>query len=82
MVWSRFTDHVREKLPGNSLKDVIKGLRLFQVDVESLKKAVSRLLEESPSLEQVDETSLQRLLVLLGDAGVSGEEKSGIVVLR
>lgn len=82
MVWSRFTDHVREKLPGNSLKDVIKGLRLLQVDVESLKKAVSRLLEESPSLEQVDETSLQRLLVLLGDAGVSGEEKSGIVVLR
>ena len=82
MVWSRFTDHVREKLPGNSLKDVIKGLRLLQVDVESLKKAVSRLLEESPSLEQVDETSLQRLLVLLGDAGVSGEEKSGTVVLR
>lgn len=82
MVWSRFTDHVREKLPGNSLKDVVKGLRALQVDVESLKKAVSKLLEEVPSLEQVDETSLKRLLALLGDVNSSGDERSGFVVLR
>ena len=81
VVWSRFTDHVLEKLPGTSLKDVIKGLRGLEVDVESLKKAVSKLLEETPALDHVDESSLQRLLVLLGDGGASEDEKSGIVAL-
>ena len=49
--------------------------------MESLKKAVSKLLEETPALDHMDESSLQRLLVLLGDGGASEDEKSGIVAL-
>lgn len=69
IVWTRFTDHILQTINISplSLKDLIRGLRNLQVDVDELKQAVSVLLKEYETIDSVDLPVFRRLLVLLKD---------------